>query len=59
MPLSKLWLIIKTSLMLSGLSLAAFLCLTSTLDDMTRRDCARGVIAACEQVGMSTPKPHQ
>lgn len=38
----------KTTLMLTALSLAAFWCLTSTLDDMTLRDCQAGVKAACE-----------
>jgi hypothetical protein len=51
MPLSKLWLTAKTLIMLSALGVAAFWCLTSTLDDMTRLDCQRGIAAACKQVG--------
>jgi hypothetical protein len=38
----------KSTVMLVALSLAAFWCLTSTLDDMTRIDCQAGVKAACE-----------
>jgi hypothetical protein len=38
----------KNSIMLIALGLAAFWCLTSTLDDMTRINCQAGVKAACE-----------
>lgn len=54
--LSRLWAISKAVLMLSALGLAAFWCLTSTLDDMTKLDCQRGVAAACKQVGLPLPK---
>ena len=55
--LQRLWFTTKTLLMLSALGLAAFWCLTSTLDDMTKRDCQLGISAACKQVGMPIPKP--
>jgi hypothetical protein len=31
-----------------GLSGAALWCLTTTLDDMTRKDCQAGVVRACQ-----------
>ena len=51
MPLNKLLPIAKATLMLTALGLAAFWCLSTTLDDMTQKDCNRGVIAACKQLG--------
>jgi hypothetical protein len=51
MPVSKLLTVAKATVVLTALSLAGFWCLTSTLDDMTRADCDRGVVAACKQVG--------
>jgi len=51
MPLNKLLPIAKATLMLTALGLAAFWCLSTTLDDMTRLDCQRGIAAACKQVG--------
>lgn len=52
----RIWLTTKTLLMLTALALAGTWCLTSTLDDMTKLDCQRGVSAACKQVGLPTPK---
>lgn len=53
----RLWLTAKTLLMLTALGLAASWCLSSTLDDMTKLDCQRGISAACKQVGLPLPKP--
>ena len=55
--LNRLWAISKAVLMLSALALAATWCLSSTLDDMTKLDCQRGVAAACKQVGLPLLKP--
>lgn len=46
--MNRAFTILKNSVMLTALGLAAFWCLTSTLDDMTRIDCQAGVKAACE-----------
>lgn len=48
--LNRLLTTVKTLLMLTGLSLAFYYCLTTTLDDMTRRDCQLGVAAACKEL---------
>lgn len=53
--LHRIWATSKALLMLTALVLAATWCLTSTLDDMTKLDCQRGISAACKQVGMPTP----
>jgi hypothetical protein len=45
----------KTLLMLTALALAGTWCLTSTLDDMTRLDCQRGISSACKHMGLPTP----
>lgn len=42
--------ITKTTIMLSALMLAAFWCLNSTLEDMTRNDCQAGIQAACKAI---------
>ena len=49
--MAKLFNIAKAAVVLTALSLAGFWCLTSTLDDMTRADCERGVLAACKHLG--------
>jgi hypothetical protein len=36
--------------MTTGLSGAAWWCLTTTLDDMTRADCHAGHVRACEEL---------
>jgi hypothetical protein len=46
-PLSQAVAVIVFGLGLGGV---AFWALTSTLDDMTRRDCQAGVVRACEEV---------
>lgn len=40
----------KAVVMLTAITLAGWWCLTSTLDDMTRRDCQAGIQAACDAI---------
>ncbi|MFZ9960227.1 MAG: hypothetical protein ACO3GP_07535 [Candidatus Limnocylindrus sp.] len=49
--MAKLFDVAKATLILTALGLAGFWCLTTTLDDMTRADCERGILAACKQLG--------